>query len=192
MPTETTTAELTAINSSLQNIAYTLQHQSFWNSPLFAAIVGAVAGALLGLLPFLWLLYKDRPIIKVKAQIDWFVSAANTHPRKVLSIKIYNSGRRAANITSIYLRFASGESLVFLTDAAFIGGYPLPFKLEENSSRSVSIVAGSIAQTVLEKQVYPVAACYSDALGNVYQHKLASDFWERFFKDGHPEKEGRF
>ena len=49
-------SQLTAINISLQKIAISFQNQSFHNTQLFAAIIGAI----IGLSPSIYLLWKDN------------------------------------------------------------------------------------------------------------------------------------
>jgi len=76
----------------------------------------------------------------------------------------------------VFLRYATGESLAFLTEAAFVGKSGIYFKLEEGNSHSVTISAGSITESVLKRKDYPITACYGDALGRTYKYKLSKKF----------------
>lgn len=80
------------------------------------------------------------------------------------------------------MKFANGETLVFPNDNLFVGGSGLPKILNEANSHSVTVLAGTIAADLLKKKEYPVAACYRDAVGKVYEVKISKEFWDTFFK----------
>jgi hypothetical protein len=169
-------SQFNAINASLHGVVAALQNQSFWNTQLFAAIIGAA----LGLLPFLYLVYQDRPRIKVR--INTVLVADTARPRTGFSINVANFGRRAITLERVFLRFADGESLVFMSNTNFVGGSSgLPKTLREGTSHSVVILTGTVAEPILKK-AHPVAACYADALGEVYTAKTNKEFWETLFK----------
>jgi hypothetical protein len=168
--------QLNLINSSLDKIYTALQYQSFFNSQLF----GAIVGALLGLLPFLYLLYKDRPIIALK--YEFIYTNTGSFLQKGISVTITNSGRRPTTIKSFFFELPSKESLVFLNNGIFLMGGDMPKKLEEASSFTVGILAGDLALDFLKKQQYPKYACFRDALGKVYKCKVSNEFWEHLFK----------
>jgi hypothetical protein len=166
--------QLNQINTSLQTIAAAAQHQTFFGTQLFAALVGG----LIGLVPFAYLIWQDRPKIKVKADRVWIPRPVDDGVCAGLSATIYNSGRRSIMVEHLYLRFKDGSSLVFLSEKSFVGASGLPKTLEPSTSHTVAILAGTIAGDFLKKESFPVAVCFSDALGNVYQDKTPIKFWE--------------
>ncbi|MGD0328450.1 MAG: hypothetical protein ABSB00_01910 [Minisyncoccia bacterium] len=171
--------QFNAINASLHSIAFSLQNQSFLNTQLFAAVVGAA----LGLMPSLYLLYKDRPRIKVKVGHILVPIPSISHIDNGFSVAISNSGRRPITVERIFLPFKDGESLVFTSESSFVGGSSgLPKVLGEGNSHNVAVLAGEVAEAFLRKQSYPVAACYGDALGNVYKCKTTQEFWDTMFR----------
>ena len=176
METTSTLATLNAINVSLQNITVALRIQPFWNTQWFAAIIGAA----IGLTPSFYLLYKDRPIIKLK---KWhsFVSLGN-RIQNGFSVEIGNSGRRPITVASFYLKFRDGKSMVFVDPTLFVGGSGLPKVLNEGNSHSVTLLADALESDIHKKDYYPVAACYEDALGQVYKCRLSRKFWDTLFK----------
>jgi hypothetical protein len=179
MLTSTTTVLINA--SQFQTLISALHSESFWNTQLFAAVVGAF----LGLMPSLYLLYQDRPRIKVKIDQIFvpYTTPGISHVDTGFSVSIYNTGRRAINLKNIYLGFKDGESLVFINESNFVGGRSgLPKSLGENDSHTVAILASVVAQTLREKQMYPVKACYADAVGNVYPVKTSKAFWDKVFR----------
>ncbi len=166
------------LNGTLQSIAASAQHQPFWNTQIFAAIIGAA----LGLIPALYLFWKDRPIIKTKISAS-FVALSFDRMRTGFSVSIYNHGRRAINLNRIYLKFKDGETLVFLNESNFVGGSGMPRALGENASHSVTILAQEVTDGILRKNnEYPICACYSDALGKEYRAKTSKEFWVDLFK----------
>jgi hypothetical protein len=168
--------QLSLINSSLEKINISLQSESFFSSQLF----GAIVGGLLGLLPFLYLLYKDRPIIKLKH--EFIYTTVNSFAQKGISVTISNHGRRPITIKNFFFELKTKESLVFLDHSIFLFGGDMPKKLEESSSFSIGILAGDIARDILEKQQYPKYACFRDAVGKVYRCEIPQKFWENLFR----------
>jgi hypothetical protein len=176
METTSTLATLGAINTSLQNIALALRVQPFWNTQWFAAVVGAA----IGLTPSFYLLYKDRPIIKVGAGPALFRTSGN-QVEKALWVKISNTGRRSITVSSTFLKFKNGETMVFFDDGLFIGGSGLPKVINEASSHTVNVSIPGIEADIRKRKDYPVAACYRDALGKEYEAKLSRELWEKLF-----------
>lgn len=175
--------QFSAINLSLHNIVQALQNQSFFNGQLFAAVVGAF----LGLLPSLYVLYKDRPRIKIKTRQILTTTPAGGL-RSGFSISIYNHGRRPIILKNVYLKFKDEESLVFMDNSNFVGGNSgLPKTLTEGDSHMVAVLAGEIAFPLIKKQqkvgkeIYPEWACYENAVGKVYKCKTSEKFWKTMF-----------
>lgn len=163
------------ISNSLKDIA--AQNHHFYDTPLFAALVGAT----FGVLPFLYQMWKDRPIIQVK--IDTVFVASSIMVEKGISITIYNHGRRPVVLKNVFLKFDDDSALLFIANSNFVGlSSGLPMSLNEGNSHSVTILAGTIAMDFLKKQTYPTHACYSDALGNEYKCKTTKDFWDDLFR----------
>ncbi len=171
-------SQIQAMVQALQEVATAVRSQPFWNTQWFAATVGA----LVGLTPSLYLLHKDRAIIRVTFGHILMSVGANQRIRSGLWMKIANSGRRPITVEDVFLQFASGETLIFLDDSLFVGGRGLPKTLQEGNAHSVNLLAGSLAPEVLEKGHYPVAVCFRDALGRVYKREVGTEFWETFFK----------
>jgi hypothetical protein len=172
-------SQLNGINASLQKITILLQNQPFWDTQLFAVVLGA----LLGLLPFIYLVWKDRPIIKVEvSQALIPFDGLGGRLSNGLTIKISNSGRRQITLQGVFLVFKSGETLIFPKDNLFVGGSRLPVTLTENTSHEVIILSGDLAKPVHKKQEYPIAACYRSATGRVYKCKMKTKFWDNIFK----------
>ncbi|MEI6057558.1 MAG: hypothetical protein WCQ60_01120 [bacterium] len=172
--------QLDTLNTSLQGINAALDHQPFWNTSLF----GAILGGAFGLLPFLYLLYKDRPIIKVRVHSVFVPPPTGINQNQVrggFSVTIANSGRRPITVKNVYLKFKDGDRLIF-PDDCFIGGVSgLPRVIGEGNSHWVGILAGKIAQPFLKKQCYPVTAGFEDALGKAYKCRTSKKFWEGVF-----------
>lgn len=171
----TSSLEIGGIVVALQNIAAELHYQPFWNTQWFAAVVGAA----IGLVPSFYLLFKDRPSIKVEIGYSLF---KQTKIRSGIWVKISNSGRRPITITSIFLEFDDGETLVFLDNSLFVGGSDLPKIIDEGGAHTVTIRAGEIAFEINKKGKYPALACYRSATGRVYKCKMSKKFWDTFFK----------
>lgn len=174
------------VNAALQSIVSATQNQSFWNTQIFAAIVGG----LIGLIPFGYLMYLDRPRIKVKSDQVWIPRGVLNEVRIGFSASIYNSGRRAITVDRMYLRFRDGSALAFLGEASFAGASGLPKLLTENSSHTVAIFANKIAKDILKKESFPIAICYSDALGKEYCVPTTSEFWQKLFKLENEHEQG--
>ncbi len=171
------TQQFTQINYALQVIASAAQHQAFWNTQLFAALVGAA----IGLFPFIYLLYLDRPRINVKVDHVWIAGGLGI-VQSGISATISNAGRRSIIVEKVYLKFKDGSSLIFIDDKSFANGVGgLPKELRENTSHATAILAGTIARDLLKKQQYPIEVGFSDALGNLYRRKTSSKFWGRVF-----------
>jgi len=169
--------QLIGINQSLNGILYFAQHNSFWNSQLFGTLIGAS----IGLIPFLYLIYKDRPIIKVEAQYSIFGMTGQL-VNDGISIKIFNKGRRDILLESFFFEFSDREKLVFTSDSSFIGGSGLPRKLEGGSSHTVYILSGELSSPFFKKQDYPIYACYNSALNKKYKCSIKRKFWDCLFK----------
>lgn len=177
MPTSTIATQLGFINTALQGIAVALRVQPFWNTQLFAAVVGAV----LGFTPSLYLFYKDRPRIKVKMGPSIFLVSGKA--RTCIWISISNSGRRPVKVSSAFLKFKDNTTLVFIQESAFVGGSGLPIVLDQNNpSHTVNILVKDIQPEIQKRNSYPVAGCYRDAIDKVYQHKMSKKSWENIFK----------
>ena len=171
--------QLNEINASLQGIVSVLRNQPFYNTQLFAVIVTGC----LSLIPWLYLLYKDRPIIKVTVSNVFVPTSLGNNLLNGLSITARNYGRRPITLSNVYLRFKDGESLVFMSNSNFVGGTSgLPKILEGGNSHMVAIIAGELGESFLKKQCYPIYACYGDALGHVYKAKTSEKFWNIMFK----------
>ena len=172
-------SQLISINTSLQKIASMSQGQPFWSTQLFAAIVGA----LFGLIPFIYLIWKDRPIIKVKVSQSLVpINHLGGKVRNGLTIKVSNTGRRQVTISDVFLKFKNGETMIFPNDALFVDGRRLPKTLTESTSHTVIILTGDLAQGILKKQEYPVEACYRSVTDKVYKCKISKKFWDNIFK----------
>ena len=171
-------SQLNQINSSLEQIAH--HTQPFWDTQLF----GVLIGGLLGLLPWLYTVWKDRAIIKVKAQPAMYFSPSGL-PQKAFSIQIINFGRRPVTINDVHLLFKDGGTLIFPTPSLFVeGASGLPKILNESSSHSVTLFAASVSQEFFKKQEYPIAACYRSATGKIYKTKTNKKFWDIVFTNG--------
>jgi len=186
--------EFNAINISLQEISTILKNQPFWNTQLF----GIIIGAMVGLIPFFYLLYKDRPIIKVRAEHVHVSPFLGSLIHDGLSITISNFGRRPINIENVFLKFADGESLLFMSNKNFIGGNSgLPKNLTEGSSHTVVISAGEIARPFMQKKNfkgdkdYPVYACCTNSLGRVYKCKISRKSWYALFQPDDSDKKAK-
>jgi hypothetical protein len=165
--------QFSTLNNSLQDIVTSLGNQSFFETQLFAVFVGA----LVGLLPTVYLLYMDRPRIRVG--VNHILAPRGDLVSNGFSINISNSGRRPVNITRVFLRFKDGSSLVWFEDSDLVyGTNQLPMSLGEGQAHSVTVLAYSLAQALDTKKEYPVAACYADAVGNEYICKTKPAFWE--------------
>ncbi len=170
-------SQFSAPNDSLKEVVNALHSQPFWETQLFAVFVGAI----IGLLPTVYLLYNDRP--KIKVGVNHILAPQGDLISNGFSITISNSGRRPVNITRVFLRFKDGSSLVWLDDSDLVyGTNQLPISLGEGKVHSVTILAYSVAQALDTKQEYPIAACYADALGNEYVCKTKPIFWETLLK----------
>lgn len=144
----------------------------------YGAIVATVGAGVT-----LWNVWRDRARIRVKINHTLIPRPITNGIRSGFSISIYNHGRRAVVVDKVYLKFADGESLVFLSNSSFVGGESgLPKILGEGESHSVVILAGEIAEPLLKKQVYPISANFCDALGKEYKAKTKQEFWEMMFK----------
>ncbi len=130
----------------------------------------------------LWNVWRDRARIRVKISHALIPHPIVNGVRSGFSVTIYNHGRRVVIIDKVYLKFTDGESLVFLSDSNFVGGTSgLPRSLGEGESHTVVIMAGEIAQPLLQKQSYPTSANFCDALGREYKAKTKQKFWEKMF-----------
>lgn len=169
--------QFSILNDSLKEVVIAIQSQPFWETQLFAVLVGAV----IGLLPTVYLLYNDRP--KIKVSVNHILAPQGDLISNGFSINISNSGRRPVNISRVFLRFKDGSSLVWLDDSDLVyGTNKLPLSLGEGEAHSVTILAYSVAQALDTKKEYPIAACYADALGNEYVCKTKTTFWETLLK----------
>lgn len=73
----------------------------------------------------------------------------------------------------------SAQWFVWFEDSALVYGInQLPVSLDEGKAHSVTVLAYALAQGLDVKKEYPVAVCYSDALGNEYVCKTKQSFWE--------------
>lgn len=167
--------DLSSTNDILAAIATSLEHKTFWDSQ----ILGTFLGAALGLIPFFYLLLTDRPKIKVKLKQSLISIGGKVLP--AASVEINNSGRRPITVTSVFFKFADGKNLFFVDESLFVGGSGLPKRLDERSSHSVVIMAAEFAATLHKEQRYPIAACFSDALGNTYKRKTRQKYWDSLF-----------
>ena len=172
--------QLDTLNDSMQSLKAVLDHQPFWNTSLFGALIGAA----LGLLPFLYLLYKDRPIIRIRIHTIFVPPPAGINQNQVrggFSLTISNSGRRPITVKNMFLRFKDGDRLVF-PESCFIGGNSgLPRVIGEGNSHWVGILGGDLAEPFLKKQCYPIRAGFEDALGKAYKCKTSAKFWDAVF-----------
>lgn len=163
---------------TLQGIADALKSQPFWNTQWFAAIVGAA----IGMIPSFYLLYKDRPIIKVRSGHALAAMPPAGQIRNGFWASIANSGRRPITVNDFSLLFKDGSRLLFPSESLFVGGSRLPKILDEGNSHMVTIQAGVIADEVHKKGDYPVAACFKDAVGRPYKCDITREFWDNLFK----------
>lgn len=163
---------------ALQNIALALRVQPFWNTQWFAAMIGAVVG----LIPSLYLLYKDRPQIKVKVAHSLISFLSPNTIKNGISINLLNFGQRPIVANSVFFEFVDGTTMVFFDDALFVGGSKLPKIIAGGDSHSVTVLADSLAPELHQKNMFPNAVCYRDAIGNEYRCKIPQEFWNTLFK----------
>ncbi len=169
--------QLSQLNVSLQDIVDVLKHQSFFNTPLFAAIIGLVGG----LLPFFYLLYKERPIIKISVNPGYLIDTSGSLPT-VMTVKIKNFGGRPTNICDFFMQFDNGDSVIFPTDNGFVYGKGLPKIIDEKNSHSVVIYVNYLMVELNRYEKYPKFVCFSDALGKNYSHKISNKFWNNLLR----------
>ncbi len=170
--------QFSEVTSALTQIASALNKTpAFWETQVFAVFVGGF----LGLLPFLYLLYKERPIIKLELS-RIFVPDVYGDLKDGFAVTISNHGQKSIVLSRFYLRFPDGESLVFIGGNGLVGGTDgLPLKLEGGNSHSIMVLATSTAEFCKTKGQFPVAAYIASALGKTFKIRTSNDFWEGLF-----------
>lgn len=184
MPTSTIIAsinevanQLLAINTNLISLKMMAGQRSFYDSSVFAAIIGATSAAIIYLITW-WV---ERPRIRVDARVgSMIVKKGVAIP--TLAVEVVNEGNRHVTLKRFFLKFKDQSAFDFVGPYGLVeDASKLPVKLEGKSSHSIDVIAGHFARTIHEKNEYPTAICFVDALGKVHEKKTPAKFWKNLF-----------